>query len=248
MSKAVNVQLLHEGGYKYQALKMAESESASVLQDWENESTIYTFADGSVLESSGGDMTVVSSIEGIEIKSASTQNGQLTIECEVTLNDGQVIDYTSCNDLENLEFLSSIGGAQSSELRDALGEDYLDDVAHHLIKAVTEKWDSLDALLADCQGAKLTKLQAAISATDTSGFPGAWTVDQREDGDVLLVWTATLKNVPDMDGDEPWVKGGGDAIMRAAGIGGDYGNSAGSDSYQDKHGDDVVTQWVCFKK
>jgi hypothetical protein len=59
MSKAANIQILHEGGYKDQALKMAESESISVEQDWGNETTTYTFPDGTALQASGSEMMEV---------------------------------------------------------------------------------------------------------------------------------------------------------------------------------------------
>ena len=57
MSKAANIQLLHDGGFKEQALKMAESESVSIQQDWDNETTQYTFPDGTVLLAAGPSMT-----------------------------------------------------------------------------------------------------------------------------------------------------------------------------------------------
>ena len=57
MLTAENIQILHEEGYKSQALKMAENESTSVEQDWKNETTEYTFPDGSILVSCGPSMT-----------------------------------------------------------------------------------------------------------------------------------------------------------------------------------------------
>ena len=56
MSEAANIQILHEGGFNDQALKMAESESISIEQDWDNETTQYTFQDGTVLVASGASM------------------------------------------------------------------------------------------------------------------------------------------------------------------------------------------------
>lgn len=199
-------------------------------------------------EAAGGEMKSVISITGIEIKSARVDSGQLFIECAVVLSDGQSIDYTSCNEVENLESLQNLGGAQSGELKDALGEDYLNDVAHHLIKAAEQKWGELDFLLADCQNTKATKLAAAISSTDTSGFPGVWSVEVRADGDTMLIWTCDKNEVPEMDGDEPWTKGAGYEIIKAAGIGDYSDQKAGADAYQDRNGDNVVTQWVCFDK
>lgn len=91
------------------------------------------------------------------------------------------------------------------------------------------------------------QLTNAIKTTDTSNFPGTWSVDVRDDGDVLLVWTCDEKDLPkDMYGDEPWSTWGGNEIIKTASIG-DYNyHKSGGGSYQDRYGDNMVTQWVCF--
>lgn len=92
------------------------------------------------------------------------------------------------------------------------------------------------------------KLTNAIASTDTSNFPGVWTVELRDDGDTKLIWTCDEKDVTDMSGDEPWAEWGGSKIIQAAGIGDYNDHKSGCDSYQDRYGDKVVTQWVCFSK
>ena len=46
-NEAVNCASLFESGMKYQAKLRAENQSIRVEQDWENESTVYVFADKS---------------------------------------------------------------------------------------------------------------------------------------------------------------------------------------------------------
>ena len=89
-------------------------------------------------------------INSIEIQSAKAIAGQLFIVCEVLLDDGQVVPYTSCNEIEFLESLRDIGGTSSHELKKAIGDDYLNDAAEHLITAASKKWGKLEALLREC--------------------------------------------------------------------------------------------------
>jgi len=44
--------------------------------------------------------------------------------------------------------------------------------------------------------------------------------------------------------DAPWTLWGGNEIIAAAEIGDYDDNRCGSDSYQDRHGDKMVSQWV----
>ena len=92
------------------------------------------------------------------------------------------------------------------------------------------------------------KLEAAIAAVDTSSLPGIWTAEARDDGDAMLIWTCAADKVLYMQGDEPWSKWGGNAIIKAAGIGDYNDHKSGTDAYQDRFGDSVVTQWVYFSK
>jgi hypothetical protein len=98
MSKAANIQMLNEGGYKAQALRMAESESLSVTQDWEKEATEYTFADGTVLRSSGPVMeeTPLSRLQWA-IKALATQAGPVTFTAE-EVEDRLVLTATYSRD------------------------------------------------------------------------------------------------------------------------------------------------------
>lgn len=86
----------------------------------------------------------------------------------------------------------------------------------------------------------VTALVAAISATATSG-PGEWAVFRGEDY-VQLVWTADEAETGEMYGDEPLSEWGGNAIIKASGL--PEFDDSGIDSYTDRYGDPVVSQWV----
>jgi hypothetical protein len=53
MNTAQNIVFLHNAGHKAQALRMAESDSVSIEQDWKAEATVYGFSDGSAAIASG---------------------------------------------------------------------------------------------------------------------------------------------------------------------------------------------------
>lgn len=53
MTQAENYSILFDGGNKVQAEKLAENMSIWKEQDWENESTIFGFEDGSAVFTSG---------------------------------------------------------------------------------------------------------------------------------------------------------------------------------------------------
>ena len=84
-------------------------------------------------------------------------------------------------------------------------------------------------------------LEAAISKHANAEFPGAWKVYSGE-GYLQLIWSCDKDAAPEMYGDEPWAQWGGDAIIEEADIG-DFHDSGG-DAYQDKFGENVITQWV----
>ena len=85
-------------------------------------------------------------------------------------------------------------------------------------------------------------LESAIVKHSNAEFPGAWKVNSGE-GYIMLVWTCDEDESPEMkNGAEPWEQCGGDAILETADIG-DFHDSGG-DAYQDKFGENVITQWV----
>lgn len=86
-----------------------------------------------------------------------------------------------------------------------------------------------------------TALESAIAKHANADFPGAWKVEAG-DGYVMLVWSCNEDKAPEMWGDEPWSEWGGDAMVKYAGIG--EPDDSGCDGYQDKYGDQVVSQWV----
>lgn len=59
---------------------------------------------------------------------------------------------------------------------------------------------------------------------------------------VQLVWSCEAADVPEMSGDEPWTKWGGNAIIEASGA--RQPDDSGSEGYTDKYGDEIVSQWV----
>ena len=58
MTQAQNYVILFDGGNKDQARELAENMSVSELQDWENESTVFIFEDGSAVFTSGPEFRV----------------------------------------------------------------------------------------------------------------------------------------------------------------------------------------------
>lgn len=82
-------------------------------------------------------------------------------------------------------------------------------------------------------------LEAAIEVTPCE--IGAWSVYTGEDY-VQLLWKCDQDELPEMYGDEPWVKWGGDEILKTAGVP-DLDDS-GIEGYQDKFGDQVVSHWA----
>lgn len=83
-------------------------------------------------------------------------------------------------------------------------------------------------------------LEAAIEA-HTADVLGVWSVNSGDDY-VQLVWTCDAADAPEMSGDEPWAQWGGNLIIEASGA--RQFDDSGCDSYTDKFGDDVVSQWV----
>jgi len=83
-----------------------------------------------------------------------------------------------------------------------------------------------------------TAIEAHFSSAD---FPGEWSVNFGDDY-VQLVWTCDVSEGPEMYGDEPWNEWGGNAIIEASGL--HLFDDSGIDSYTDRYGDPVVSQWV----
>ncbi len=83
-------------------------------------------------------------------------------------------------------------------------------------------------------------LESAISAYNAD-VPGTWAVNTGNDY-VQLVWTCDAADTPEMYGDEPWAQWGGNWIIEAAVA--PQQDDSGCDGYTDKHGDEVVSQWV----
>lgn len=77
---------------------------------------------------------------------------------------------------------------------------------------------------------------------------GTWSVSTTEENDRLMLnWEGEESDtaVEAMDSDEPWTQWGGYAIIRAAGLEEPCGGT--SDAYQDKYGDNMVSQSVAWK-
>jgi len=62
-SQASNYAAIFDSGNKDQARKLAENMSLSKLQDWENESTVFVFEDGSAVFASGSEFRVATAAE-----------------------------------------------------------------------------------------------------------------------------------------------------------------------------------------
>jgi len=62
-SVAVNCVMLHDGGYRQDAQRIAECRCVGINQDWDNESTTYVFADGSAVFASGPEFRVATPAE-----------------------------------------------------------------------------------------------------------------------------------------------------------------------------------------
>jgi hypothetical protein len=195
--------------------------------------------------------TEMNHITSVEITSISQARGQLFIDCNVELNNGEVIEYETMNEIEYLKSLSGLGGASSRELEELLGDDYMNEAAECLIKAAKAKWDSMEEMLADAKFKSIETIGALKDAiTEFESIAGPVTFSVTESDDVFtLNATYSLKASPDsapLD-DEPWTQFGGYKIMERAGIDSVCGN-AGMDRYEDKHGDQMFVQWVSFSK
>ncbi len=84
-------------------------------------------------------------------------------------------------------------------------------------------------------------LEAAIAKHANAEFPGSWKVNSGKDY-IQLVWSCDEDKAPEMNDNEPWSQWGGDAILEASGSG--EPDDSGCEGYQDKYGDQVVSQWV----
>ena len=58
MTHAENILSLWDAGAKRQALRMTESLSLALVQDWDGESTVYELADDSLIYVSGSDLRI----------------------------------------------------------------------------------------------------------------------------------------------------------------------------------------------
>jgi hypothetical protein len=73
-----------------------------------------------------------------------SSSGDLITDCSITLDDGQSINYVSNNriDMGSATRFEGLGGTTSLEAKDALGEDYIDQIAEALIKEAKKKYAS----------------------------------------------------------------------------------------------------------
>lgn len=94
----------------------------------------------------------------------------------------------------------------------------------------------------------IERLQAAIE--EFKDIAGPVTFEAEDKGDMLML-TATYDAATEAQGqpleDEPWTQFGGYKILERAGYDIGCGN-AGMDSYTDRYGDAMVSQWVTFAK
>lgn len=85
----------------------------------------------------------------------------------------------------------------------------------------------------------LAALEAAVDQITPA--VGKWVIRSGTDY-VQLVWTCDKDATDEMFGDEPWSEWGGNAIIAAASL--PDPDDSGTDTYTDKFGEDVVTQWA----
>lgn len=87
-----------------------------------------------------------------------------------------------------------------------------------------------------------SKINAEIEALCASaGHAGSWHIEARDDDRLMLVWEIEADEAADLGDDYPWKIAGGDALIESSGL---RQIDAGSDSYTDKYGDAMVSQWV----
>ena len=109
--------------------------------------------------------------------------------------------------------------------------------------------------LANCK-ARLQKAVDQFILTTSGEYAGNWRVDCTDDA-LMLIWEceendprvqAMGPDVPPeyrdagISDDAPWAMWGGNKIIDAAEIGDDW--HGGADAYQDRYGDNIVSQFV----
>lgn len=92
----------------------------------------------------------------------------------------------------------------------------------------------------------LKNLQAAIEEFKDIAGPVIFKAED-SDGTIMLVAEYSENDSPEGAplNDEPWKVYGGDKIIERSGL---TQLDAGMDRYTDKHGDEMIEQWVTFKK
>ncbi len=93
----------------------------------------------------------------------------------------------------------------------------------------------------------LDQLNAAIAQFASESGPVTFTAQEYDDTLMLsATYSASTTNAEGaaLD-DEPWTQFGGHKIIDALGW---RDQNAGMDRYTDKHGDEMIAQWVCFAK
>ncbi len=92
-------------------------------------------------------------------------HGVLIIDSCFTLSDGTTFDYESHNEIDSLHDLRGLGGTQSCEAKEALGEGYLEIVAYELVERAKKRWGGkLDGLLAE------VRYDTAFTASLIAGY------------------------------------------------------------------------------
>jgi hypothetical protein len=96
---------------------------------------------------------------------------------------------------------------------------------------------------------KMTIENLAAAIEEFKSIAGPITFTAEDNGDSLTLTAAYEEDCPldEAMNDEPWTQFGGYKILERAGYDIGCGN-AGMDSYKDRNGDPVVSQWVTFSK
>lgn len=88
-----------------------------------------------------------------------------------------------------------------------------------------------------------SQMLAALEAEVDKFTPdvGKWVI-RSGPGYVQIVWGVVADDMDEVLGDKPWTEWGGNSIIWNADM--PDPDDTGVDTYTDKHGDDIVTQWA----
>jgi len=109
MTQAENYVILFDGGNKDQARQLAENMSISKEQDWENESTVFTFEDGSSIYASGPEFRLIKDDSKDTIEA---EDYRLAVDGGLDIAfSGEQIAYvvSQCRNREGANFSGSAG-------------------------------------------------------------------------------------------------------------------------------------------